>query len=176
MTFVLSSKSIFRPQIPKLRTCCTRLASVSYRQLVITEKVKALFKQGLPFSLAMQKIVRESHFFQAKIYPLKKLEDKSFFVKKGMLIRQFHGNNAIRVFYGSVIACSFLNFINKFHAFNNLSPNSILFVQPRTSVIANEKLTVCAVNIHCSSHGTGAADMRFIRKLRPQQLTAAADT
>ncbi len=30
------------------------------RQLVITEKVEALFKQGLPSSLAMQKVARET--------------------------------------------------------------------------------------------------------------------
>lgn len=48
------------------------------RQLVITEKVEALFKQGLPSSLAMQKVARETGLCLSTVQFIWKTSDRQF--------------------------------------------------------------------------------------------------
>ncbi|MBR4127642.1 MAG: hypothetical protein IKR09_08715 [Alphaproteobacteria bacterium] len=48
------------------------------RQLVVTEKVEALFKQGLPSSLAMQKVARETGLCLSTVQFIWKTSDRQF--------------------------------------------------------------------------------------------------
>ncbi len=48
------------------------------RQLLITEKVEALFKQGLPSSLAMQKVARETGLCLSTVQFIWKTSDRQF--------------------------------------------------------------------------------------------------